>query len=176
MAPIKTQRGGTLILGLVILLVMSIMGITGMNISAIEEKMSANARDRDLAFQAADSALRAGEACITAQADAPNILDPSTFTCNTLAPGKGFYPASPKSWDPLTAGTAWNDPEKAVQFPGNLADITVRPSYVVEQVGVDCGAKAGSCKHPWRTFRITAHATGGTTEAVAIVQSTVRRQ
>lgn len=186
MLRIRSQQGGTLIVGLIFLLVLSVIGVTGMNVTSMEERMARNARDRDLAFQAADSALRAGEDCImnrirsTPTNAPPVIIDPTTFTCNTEATEafKGFYSGSLTAapWRTLTDTNAWNDPEKAVQFPGNLAQISSRPSYVVEQVGIDYGPTLESPpRPPVRTYRITAHATGGTPDAVTIVQSTVRR-
>lgn len=163
-------------MGLIVLLVMSIMGVTGMNIASMEEKMAANARNRDLAFQAADSALRAGESCIMTQIEPPT--SPETFSCNTLAPGKGYHDKNvPLTWNPLTAGAVWNDPEETVQFTGSLAQIGTRPSYVVER-SEDCETTELPCpkSKTWQTYRITAHASGGTPDAVAIVQSTVRRK
>lgn len=177
MNPIRSQHGATLIVGLIILLVMTVIGVTGMKMTSMEEKMTGNARDRDLAFQAADSALRAGENCVEGQPAPPNLIDPSTFTCNAAVVGGGFYPASGTApiWETLSETGHWNVPAEAVQFAGQLAHIDAQPSYVVEQVGIDYGSEAGTSAPPVRTFRITARAIGGTPDATAIVQSTVKR-
>ena len=56
-----TQQGAVLIISLIILLLMTLIGTTGMQVTSLEEKMAGNMRDRNLAFQAAESALSAAE-------------------------------------------------------------------------------------------------------------------
>lgn len=58
------QTGAALIVGLVMLLVMTMIGVSAMQTNLLEEKMAGNYRDRDLAFQAAEAALRDAEADI----------------------------------------------------------------------------------------------------------------
>jgi type IV pilus assembly protein PilX len=55
------QTGAALITGLIFLVVLSMIGITAANMSTIEERMSGNMRDRSLAMQAAELALRDAE-------------------------------------------------------------------------------------------------------------------
>jgi len=55
------QRGVVLFVSLVMLMVMTLIGVTGMQNSSMEEKMVANMRDIDLSFQAAEAALREAE-------------------------------------------------------------------------------------------------------------------
>ena len=50
----KSQQGAALVVSLMILLVMTLIGITAMSSSNLEEKMAGNSRDMMLAFQAAD--------------------------------------------------------------------------------------------------------------------------
>jgi len=57
----RRQRGITLIMSLLFLLLLTILGVTAINMSTLQEKMSGNLRDQDVAFQAAESALRYGE-------------------------------------------------------------------------------------------------------------------
>ncbi len=58
---IKCQQGTTLIVALVILAIVTIIGITSMRGTNLEMKMIASARDRAIAFEAAESALRIAE-------------------------------------------------------------------------------------------------------------------
>ena len=51
------QNGAALIVGLVILIVLSLLGITGMKSSILEEKMAGNLRNQTLAFQTSESCL-----------------------------------------------------------------------------------------------------------------------
>jgi len=58
------QRGVALIMALVLLLAMTLLGLTGVRTVALEEKMAAATQDRNLAFQATEAALREGEAAV----------------------------------------------------------------------------------------------------------------
>ncbi len=55
------EQGSVLVISLLILLIMSLLSITSINNSVLEEKMAANSRNNQIAFQAAEAALRAGE-------------------------------------------------------------------------------------------------------------------
>lgn len=55
------QRGSTLLVGLVMLLLMTFIGLAAIRGSGMQELMAGNMRDRQLAFQAAESALREAE-------------------------------------------------------------------------------------------------------------------
>lgn len=65
------ERGATLVVVLILLLVMTILGLAALRGTLLEERMSANMLDRSLGFQAAESALREGEAVAAAIATPP---------------------------------------------------------------------------------------------------------
>lgn len=56
------QSGIVLIVSLFILVLLTIIGVSGMKVTSLEEKMAGNDRDENVAFQAAETALRVGEA------------------------------------------------------------------------------------------------------------------
>lgn len=70
---LRRQSGMTLIVGLIVLLLLTIIGISGMKITSLEGKMAGNDRDQSLAFQAAETALRAGEIQAKALYDAGKL-------------------------------------------------------------------------------------------------------
>ena len=70
------QEGFVLIVGLVILGLLTMLALSGMRDSTIQEKMAGASRDSGLAFQAAESALRDAENCITG-ATAGCTFDPA---------------------------------------------------------------------------------------------------
>lgn len=74
----KYQTGATLIVSLVILAVITILGMASMRASNLELRMAASARDRAVAFQAAESALGRVEAFINTNLTADNILPSCT--------------------------------------------------------------------------------------------------
>lgn len=67
---LTTQDGAALMTALILLLVLTVIGISSLGSSAMEEKMAGNAKSREIAFQAAEAALRAGERHI---ADTPGL-------------------------------------------------------------------------------------------------------
>jgi type IV pilus assembly protein PilX len=62
----RRQRGVALIIALVLLVVATLIGLAASRGTLLQERMSGNTFDRSLAFQRAESALRAAEAAITA--------------------------------------------------------------------------------------------------------------
>ncbi|WP_207905857.1 pilus assembly PilX family protein [Aestuariirhabdus litorea] len=57
----KKQRGSVLAISLILLLILTMVGIRGMQSTALEERMSGNYQDNNLAFQAAEAALTEAE-------------------------------------------------------------------------------------------------------------------
>lgn len=54
------QCGAALLLGLIVLLIMTMVAISAMQTTVLEERMAGNLRDRNIAFQAAEAGLQAG--------------------------------------------------------------------------------------------------------------------
>lgn len=53
------ERGATLIVSLIVLLVLTLIGVAGMNTSVMQERMAVNSQNSNRAFQAAESTVRA---------------------------------------------------------------------------------------------------------------------
>jgi len=70
----KYQTGATLIVSLIILAVITILGVASMRASNLELRMASSARDRAVAFQAAESALSNVEAYINRTFTISNLL------------------------------------------------------------------------------------------------------
>ena len=62
--PINNQRGAILIIALIMLLVLTIIGLSSMRGTSLQESMAGNMRDSSLALQAAEAALRQGEGVV----------------------------------------------------------------------------------------------------------------
>lgn len=89
------QTGVVLVVGLIFLLVMTIIGVTAIQGSTMQERMAANSSDRNAVFQGAEIALQVGEAQVIAQdcsslagvlADRPNPDDPDNWAGSTDVP------------------------------------------------------------------------------------------
>lgn len=59
--PGRRQRGAALLTGLIFMVILTLLGITAARMAGLEERMSGNMRDRALAMQAAEMALRDAE-------------------------------------------------------------------------------------------------------------------
>ena len=174
----RRQQGVALIMALVFLVILTIMGLAAMGTTSLEEKMAGNAKDRNLAFQAAETGLLAGENWINAQINKP------TFP----AMSAGLYLPSATAtpwWDSLN----WSSTSNLVVYPntptatasGGLTKINTQPKYIIEDLG-EVPEKGGSKVLPTNykgkgntIVRTTARGTGGTDAAQAMVQSTYSR-
>jgi type IV pilus assembly protein PilX len=73
----KRQSGVVLAISLIILMALTLIGVTSSNVTGLQEKMTANAKDVNLAFQAAEAALRATEDGL--------LNNKPAFVCNATA-------------------------------------------------------------------------------------------
>ena len=157
------QSGAVLIISLIMLLLLTLIGASSMQTTSLEEKMAGNIRDRNLAFQAAESALNAAEASL----DPPNALP--TFTD---AGTGGFYSATstiPTSAAILT-DSFWTTSPKATSSVTTLGNGITTPVYIIQQLPAACFSPPCTVMPP-PPYRITVRATGASTNTVVILQS-----
>lgn len=133
------------------LLVLSLISVTALRVTRLEERMAGNNQDRNLAFQAAEAALREGEAFLQ------NPALPAFNGTNGLY---RYLDGSPPAPSAFSAG---NSRSYVQPLPG----VAEQPRYIIEQmppgpsaseslvIGVTYGA-------PTRiVYRITAVGYGG---------------
>ena len=120
-ASARRQRGATLVVVLILLLVMTLLGLASLRSTVLEERMTSNLLDRSLGFQVAEAGLREAEAALN-----PNPTFP-TAGCNALG-----HCARP---DP-TAVERWLDPGFNAWATASVSDTnTDAPRYIVEEMG-----------------------------------------
>jgi type IV pilus assembly protein PilX len=185
----SSQHGFVLAMALVFLLLLTIVGISAMSTTSLEEKMAHNIKDKTLSLQAAESALvlverslavEGGISIATLTPTVPSSTDglhnntqgtptePAWRIVDWLATSGDFrvYPARP---DGSSGGTA-------------LKFVAQQPRYIVEQVSLRQACdpnerislpedEADQCF----SFRITARGVGGTNSAVTFVQGTYNK-
>lgn len=78
----RQQSGAALVVGLLILLVMTLLGINGMQSAVLEEKISGNIIRSNIAFQAAESTLRVAEDLVENTLSAGDF--PAVGTCSQI--------------------------------------------------------------------------------------------
>lgn len=79
------QRGVVLVISLLMLLVLTMIGLAATRGTTIEQRMTANQNDQEVAFEAAEAALRAGESQL-ASASTLNFAGNTggTYTLSTM--------------------------------------------------------------------------------------------
>ncbi len=65
-ATARHQRGAVLYVAMIVLILLALIGIVGMQVSGLQEKMSANYRNVNLAFQNAEQSARVAECAVEA--------------------------------------------------------------------------------------------------------------
>ncbi|HEY4127444.1 MAG TPA: PilX N-terminal domain-containing pilus assembly protein [Gammaproteobacteria bacterium] len=66
------QQGVVLVISLLMLLVLTVLGLAATRSTALEERMTANQNDKEVAFESAEAAVRYGEGLLSA-ASQPNF-------------------------------------------------------------------------------------------------------
>jgi len=166
------QRGATLIVALILLLVLTVIGVAGMQDTTMQEKMVGNMRDRNLAFQAAEGALRGGERYLQS-ATLPAFVNQNGLINQNYS---GLRSGDPAFWDAYP----WVSNSRSYSTTSVYSQLSVAPRYVIEEVPTVFETPGESMKftslREIKSYRVTARATGGSTDAVVILQSTYRRQ
>ncbi len=160
------QRGVVLMTGLIFLVMMTLLGVTAMQTTMLEEKMAGNLRDENLAFQAAEAALREGEL----------FLEQITLPLFDGSDGLYHHASSPAP-EPIT-WSGWSISSRTIGT--TMEGVASQPRYIIEQlVGIPLGT-GGSVQQSATSlisnmYRVTARGVGGTESAIVILQSTYRR-
>lgn len=174
---IQHERGAALIMALIILLISTLLGVAAMNTTVLEEKMAGNTKDRNLAFQAAETALLAGEQWVNNLLSKPYFPDNNNglYQPYSCAGGAEIPVWDCANWSATSVGAG------VFIYAGGLQKVKSPPKYIVEDMG-EIPEEGGSKKRPsdYRgigntVMRITGRGTGGTDNAVVMVQSTFSR-
>jgi type IV pilus assembly protein PilX len=168
----RQQSGVTLIVGLIMLLLITMIGVNSMQDTGMQERMTMNVRDKNVAFQAAETALRAAE-------DSLKVASLSQFNNSNGYLADGTM-SSPHDADYLANTFNWNTYGATTL---SVDDVESPPKWVIEHLSSDvCGEEGAgaslAAKGPnseCDLFRITSRSFGMTSNTQAILQSTIRR-
>jgi type IV pilus assembly protein PilX len=178
------QRGFILVTGLLFLVVMTLLALAMFRSTGLMDRISANQRDKQRSFEAAQSALQYAEWWLTNN-------DPGTATsaCNALASAdtvanihvcSNTLQSDFLTAEPWTAAFTYTPPNLTVPGSGagtggqvsstdSTSDVIYYklPGFYVEYVGV-------SSTSGGNVYRITAYGYGGDANTKSIVRSTYR--
>ncbi|MEE9354252.1 MAG: PilX N-terminal domain-containing pilus assembly protein [Methylococcaceae bacterium] len=181
------QKGATLATSLIILLVMTLVGITAMRTNILEEKMVNNDRQYKIALHTAELALREGEGQINPDARYSNVI-------STHATTSGMYLASAATTIEWWNTVGWDDVIEVRKFglASNGTTVTASstviaslsstvgnlPSYIIEQLpvpDVEKDSKEAGIALTRNYYRVTSRALVIGTEAKVMLQSTYKK-
>ena len=157
--------GSALIVSLLILIVMTLIGVTAVSTSGLEERMAGNTRDEQVAFQSAEIALR----------DAETFIEGLASTAG-FDGSDGQYPQD-STLDISPDSAIWTGNNSKV-YGGAQGDEKSPPRYVIEVLGTQGnndvnigGYGVSSGVGAVTSFRITARGTGISNGSTVILQS-----
>lgn len=163
---VKTEQGAVLIVSLIILLIMTMIGLAGMEITSLEEKMAGSMRDRNIAFQAAETGLLEGE----------NYLD-NRVLLPAFDGTDGLYSLAAngaKRWKNVD----WKDANAVRMIKGQGFEGLQNPAYIIESLdaagggnNLEIGIPTGATNY----YRVTARSVGQSGSAEVILQTVFKR-
>ena len=183
LTPPSQQRGVVLFVALILLLILSLLGVTAARMQTTEERMARNEDNRQIGAQAAEAALRAAEAGLTS-----GVYTPAEFAGNAngfyeLNPANGSVLQGPPVFNWSTAGAAITYPDPANPMPALtlLPTAAQSPKYIIESLPAVAmpGDSITQVQYaapvsPVVVYRITANATGADASSTTILQSIFR--
>lgn len=173
------QTGAALIISLIILLLLTIIGVTGMKTTALEERMAGNMRDKELAFESAEAALRDAEAFMETvftlgafNADGSDgYYDNSLLDIWTAVDWKGTDTANTNKAVAATTTIGDTPPGKyVIQYIADSTSDDVSGGVNLNNIGQGTGGGSTSI------FRITVRGTGSSGNAAVVLQTLYGRK
>ena len=175
----QSQRGASLVIALMFLIVLTILGLVAVRSSTVQERMAGNDRDRAVAFEAAEAALRDAERDIQANVTSANPFD-NVCTDGLCLPATVATPNwNSNSWSGATS-RIYGVNSGAGAFP--LA-VSNAPRYIIELLpdvpagsGNTLNTNARSSTRGGTAYRITARGWGRRPGTAVMLQSVYFKQ
>lgn len=175
------QRGVALVVALILLLVITLVGLAAVSGTIMQQKMTSNFYDRQIAFQATEGALRQGEIAVGAM---------PASTSSSFIPGSPVRNCSDNSGNHCLANPFTDPSPSPAVAPTTVSGFNagalaaVQPQYVIEYMGYfpappdtvkNLTPNSTSTKHHAGFYRITARS-GDPTNANATNRASVTLQ
>lgn len=163
----RRQTGVALITGLIFLVMLTLIALTAMQSTTLEERMAGNARSRDMAFQSGEAAVRAAEGVLGGV---------SLPAFNGTKPGYYAQLANGASADYWTKTHDWA--AKSVLYSGALTGVK-ETRFVIEALPANLGSCGDKSFVPKPNsgggiYRITTRGIASDGTSRVILQTTFR--
>jgi type IV pilus assembly protein PilX len=176
---LRSQRGASLVIALMFLVVLTILGLVAVRSSTVQERMAGNDRDRAVAFEAAEAALRDAERDIQVNLSSASPFD-NACTSGLCRPSTVAAPNwNSISWTGATS-RIYGVNSGVGAFP--LA-VSNPPRYIIELLpdvpsgsGNTLNANARSSTRGGTAYRITARGWGRRPGTSVMLQSVYLKQ
>jgi type IV pilus assembly protein PilX len=173
------QRGSSLVIALIFLIVLTILGLVSVRSSTLQERMAGNDRDRAIAFEAAEAALRDAERDILANLTPESPFD-AACTNGLCLPSTVATP----QWRTVPWAGATSRIYGVASGAGDYPlDVAQPPRYIVELLpdlpvgaGNSLNANARSSTSGGTAYRITARGWGRRDTTQVMLQSVYVKQ
>ncbi len=160
------QQGAVLLFSLIILLLLTMLGLTAIQTTAMQERMAGGMRDNHLALQGAEAAIRDGEQLLE-QAGLPQFNGSNSLYHHENAPSPHW---DDYDWDNARLYRGGDDMDGLLHEP---------PAYYIEQlpaIQLPGGSLVADDPQAADTmFLIVARSTGASGQADTIVRVIYRR-
>lgn len=175
----RNQQGMTLLVGLILLLMLSVLSTIGFRNTTLSERMTGNSVDRNVSFQSAESAgkeaLQLIEAGLFSVANPGHYGAPLTQGGTTAYWTKGDGAAVASTAECLTTTTfRWIAPDPGVNcaasVPTKYTNNQDKAQYVIELL-----TQVSSGGSTLSTYRVTSRSTGGSGKADVVLQTIYQR-
>lgn len=168
----RRQQGVALFISLVLLLLLTIAGVSAVQTTTLEERMARNSHDSLMAFQSAEAALRQAETWLEANVNSVANFSPA----GTNGLWKAAEYGDAEVWENAAVWTGTG----SVQVARAVPDVAAQPRYIIEWVAtvqrtenaVILQSSYNSLFDRIEVFRITARGVGGSANSQVFLQST----
>lgn len=169
----RPQRGFVLVMGMMFMLMCTLLGLAMFRSFGLQERIAGNTRDKQRAFEAAQSALQYGEWWLRSGADTTPVACADVVNGNTVAAMRvcNSELVTPAQL-PWPGRIEYRPPAMAVQGGGGVGaggDVLYqgKPGLQMQYLGL-------TPEGTGFLYRVNAFAYGGNADTAAVVQSTYK--
>jgi len=167
----NAQRGAVLIVALVFTAILTVIGVGAMQNATLQERMAGNNKDINVAFQAAEAAIREAEAAMpglsSADFDGANWM---YLSCPD--PSDSRQACSEPDWK-TKASTGWAVVGEKVD------DVSRQPEFIIEQISAmtdpNAALDSDNTVSLLGFYRVTARGFGLSDRSMVVLSTTYKR-
>lgn len=165
----QRQRGMSLIIGLLMLTLLTLLALAGMEVATLQGRMAGNTQDRMIALNAAEAALR----------DCEQVLQNASLP--PFDGTNGLYRPAPLGTAPVWTNIDWTQDGTTRIYSNRLSGVMLPPRCIIEELpplprrGGDDSLAAGRPLPELGLYRVTAKGYGTLRGTVVTLQTTYVR-